>query len=148
MPAEAWYIFKELLWRLCLAERAETGSDCMPELLHNVRIRQPIERLACNAWATCARPNPPTSLERRASGTKQNVHSAIQSSSLNHQPSAVSHQPSAISLQPSASSQQPAASSQQSAASNHQPSATSHQPSAFSLQPSFLNPQPFAFLFS
>ena len=99
---------------------------------------------------------PPTSLERRASGTKQNVHSAIQSSSLSHQPSAVSHQPPAINQQPSAISHQPSAislqpsasnqRSQQPAASNHQPSAISHQPLAFSLQSSVLSRSHFFFL--
>ena len=102
--------------------------------------------------------NPPTSLERRASGNKQKrpfshavtqpqpsaisrqpSASSHQPAAISQQPAAISHQPPAVSHQPSAFSQQPAqpaASSQQPATTSHQPSATSHQPSAFSPQSS------------
>ena len=96
--------------------------------------------------------SPLTSLERRASGNKQNVHSAIQSSSLSHQPSVIrpsalspSPQPSAFSLQPSASSPQPSAISEQPSAFSLQPSASSLQPLAFSQQPAAFSQQPSAF---
>ena len=128
--------FEHLIWLVCAKICAAMPAD--KNEANSCFTRHPSEN---SLYQVFARGHPPTSLERRASESKQNVHSAIQSSSLSHQPSAVSHQPSAFSLQPSASSQQPAASSQQ-------PAAISHQPPAISPQPSVFSPQPFAFLFS
>ena len=91
--------------------------------------------------------SPPTSSERRASGNKQNVHSAI-----SHQPAAISKAgKQAISLQPSAIrhahsatafSHQPSTIMRQPSAVNLQPSAIGRQPSAISLQPSVISQQP------